>query len=500
MKKIMIIFSFIVGLSSAQQQVDVVWPTLANSPWPMVKHDPQFTGRSPYKGPQSATVIWFLDLAYGIYSGPVIGEDKNLYFGSYFYSADNFYCYSNDGDFIWDYSSGRSLPPASGILIDSSNTIYFGSSDKYFYAINADGSLKWEYQTEHFFGPTLMNIDLQGNLYSTNNSGQLFSFNSSGNLNWSVTYESGFNQRSPVLSTDGNTIYIAGKDSNLFALNLNGSLKWTFKCSKIQTAPIVDSYDNIYFIDQYSLFSIYPNSEIRWEFSDFQFGSYSIPAINYDGNIYAIVGDTVAPYNKLLVSIDFDGEYLWKYIFNDEENDEFWQPLICDSEGTVYVGSTLGYNYYAISSNGSLKWKLTLTSPIQQIDNTGAISDNGTLFLGTHYTTLLQHQWRTLMAIRDTVTSVENEKKGLINYQLEQNYPNPFNSTTNIKYTIPQSGRVTVIVYDIMGRVVALLLDRYQDAGSYDVIFQPKDFASGIYFYTLTSGNFTATKKLILLK
>ena len=102
----------------AQQQVDIPWPTLANSPWPMIKHDPQFTGRSPYKGPQSATVIWFLDLAYGIYSGPVIGEDRNLFFGSYFYSADNFYCYSNDGDFIWDYSSGRSMPPASGILID----------------------------------------------------------------------------------------------------------------------------------------------------------------------------------------------------------------------------------------------------------------------------------------------------------------------------------------------------------------------------------------------
>lgn len=491
---------FLSYLVYSQQQVDIPWPTLADSPWPMVKHDPQFTGRSPFKGPQTATIAWFLDLPYGIYSGPVIGEDRNLYFGSYFYSADNFYCYSNDGNYLWDFSSGRLLPPASGILIDSSNTIYFGSSDKYFYALNADGSLKWEYQTEHFFSPTLMNIDLQGNLYSTNNSGQLFSFNSSGNLNWSVTYESGFNQRSPVLSTDGNTIYIAGKDSNLFALNLNGSLKWKFKCSKIQTAPIVDSYNNIYFIDQHSLFSIYPSSEIRWEFSDFQFGSYSIPAINYDGNIYAIVGDTVAPYYKLLISIDFDGEYMWKYIFDDEESDDFWQPLICDSEGTVYVGSTFGYNYYAIASDGTLKWKLPLTSPIQQIDNTGAISENGTLFLGTHYTILLPHQWRTLMAIRDTVTSVKEENNEALVYHLTQNFPNPFNATTNFKYTIPQSGRVTIKVFDLIGSEVLTLLDRYQEAGSYDVIFRAKDLASGIYFYTLTSGNFIATKKLILLK
>jgi photosystem II stability/assembly factor-like uncharacterized protein len=87
-----------------------------------------------------------------------------------------------------------------------------------------------------------------------------------------------------------------------------------------------------------------------------------------------------------------------------------------------------------------------------------------------------------------------------ISFSLKQNYPNPFNSSTNIKYTISQSGRVTLTVYDIMGRVVSVLLDRYQEAGSYDVIFQPKDLASGIYFYTLTSGNFMSTKKLILLK
>jgi len=191
---------------------------------------------------------------------------------------------------------------------------------------------------------------------------------------------------------------------------------------------------------------------------------------------------------------------MWKYIFDDEVSDDFWQPLICDSEGTVYVGSTFGYNYYAISSDGTLKWKLPLTSPIQQIGNTGAITENGTLFLGAHYTILLQHQWRTLMAIRDTVTSVENDSKEITAYQLEQNFPNPFNSATIIKYTIPQSGRVTIKVYDPMGGEVATLLDRFHNAGSYDMIFQPKDLANGIYFYTLTSGSYTTTKKLILLK
>ena len=98
-------------------------------------------------------------------------------------------------------------------------------------------------------------------------------------------------------------------------------------------------------------------------------------------------------------------------------------------------------------------------------------------------------------------TMVDDEPNYFMdNYYLEQNYPNPFNSTTNIKYTIPQSGGVTLTVYDMMGSEVAVILNRYQEAGSYDVIFQAKDLASGIYFYTLTSGNFMATKKLILLK
>lgn len=97
-------------------------------------------------------------------------------------------------------------------------------------------------------------------------------------------------------------------------------------------------------------------------------------------------------------------------------------------------------------------------------------------------------------------TSVENEKNIVNGFNLLQNYPNPFNSTTNIKYTISQAVRVTLKIYDLMGKEVVTLLDRFQNAGSYDVIFQAKDLASGIYFYTLTSGNFISTKKLILLK
>jgi hypothetical protein len=157
--------------------------------------------------------------------------------------------------------------------------------------------------------------------------------------------------------------------------------------------------------------------------------------------------------------------------------------------------------YYAISNEGLLKWELPLMPSLQQVDNTGAIGEDGTLYLGVHeVSTTPPGYQKTLIAIRDTVTSVEDANPEINSFQLEQNYPNPFNSTTNIRYKISQAGRVELKVSDVLGREVKTLLDRYQEARSYDVIFQPKDLASGIYFYTLSSGNFTATKKLILLK
>lgn len=98
-------------------------------------------------------------------------------------------------------------------------------------------------------------------------------------------------------------------------------------------------------------------------------------------------------------------------------------------------------------------------------------------------------------------TGVNDEISALAeNYSLYQNYPNPFNSTTKIKYTIPQSGEVTIKIFDIMGSEVATVVNKYQTTGSYEENFQADDISSGIYFCQLQAGNFRATIKLILLK
>jgi hypothetical protein len=85
-------------------------------------------------------------------------------------------------------------------------------------------------------------------------------------------------------------------------------------------------------------------------------------------------------------------------------------------------------------------------------------------------------------------------------YTLEQNFPNPFNPSTKINFSLPVEGFVTLDVYNSIGQKVATLVNETKTAGTYTVNFDASDLTSGIYFYKINSGNFTETKKMILLK
>jgi len=85
-------------------------------------------------------------------------------------------------------------------------------------------------------------------------------------------------------------------------------------------------------------------------------------------------------------------------------------------------------------------------------------------------------------------------------YALSQNYPNPFNPSTIIEYQIPQSGNVTLKVYDVLGNEVALLVDEMKQQGNYQASFDASSLSSGVYIYRLIANNFVETKKMVLLK
>ncbi len=79
-------------------------------------------------------------------------------------------------------------------------------------------------------------------------------------------------------------------------------------------------------------------------------------------------------------------------------------------------------------------------------------------------------------------------------------YPNPFNPLAEIRYALPQSGPVTLAVYDILGREVALLEQGLRVAGEHRVTFDAGNLPSGLYFARLSAGSYHATQKLVLLK
>jgi hypothetical protein len=85
-------------------------------------------------------------------------------------------------------------------------------------------------------------------------------------------------------------------------------------------------------------------------------------------------------------------------------------------------------------------------------------------------------------------------------FDLSQNYPNPFNPATQINYSLAQTADVQLVVYDILGRRVASLVNAVQNAGTYSVNFDMSQFSSGTYIYRLEAGDFVSVRKMMLIK
>jgi hypothetical protein len=98
-------------------------------------------------------------------------------------------------------------------------------------------------------------------------------------------------------------------------------------------------------------------------------------------------------------------------------------------------------------------------------------------------------------------TSVKNQSAQLPEvFSLAQNYPNPFNPQTTIKFTLAKSDYTSLIIYDMLGRSIATVVDGVRQAGVHGVEFNASHIPSGVYFYTLRSGSYVETKKMLLVK
>jgi hypothetical protein len=101
-----------------------------------------------------------------------------------------------------------------------------------------------------------------------------------------------------------------------------------------------------------------------------------------------------------------------------------------------------------------------------------------------------------------TTTTVSLAKGAGIpeSFELAQNYPNPFNPSTQISYSLPTAGDVTITVFNVLGQKVTTLVDGQKEAGVHIVEFDGSSFSSGMYFYRIDTENFSDTKKMVMLK
>jgi hypothetical protein len=164
---------------------------------------------------------------------------------------------------------------------------------------------------------------------------------------------------------------------------------------------------------------------------------------------------------------------------------------------------------YAAVQNGFVKGNGSTIYPHDYSFEDAAVS------AGTWYYRLLQvdndqstHPSEPVKVIVAT-TEVENQGTTPMQYALSQNYPNPFNPTTRIAYVIPAGAGsglqaagspVRLAIYDLLGREVAVLVDGMQAPGKHEVTFNAQGLPSGMYMYRLTSGSFSATRNLTLVK
>jgi photosystem II stability/assembly factor-like uncharacterized protein len=166
--------------------------------------------------------------------------------------------------------------------------------------------------------------------------------------------------------------------------------------------------------------------------------------------------------------------------------------IVVDSVDHVFVG-TKDRGVYRSEDEGASWTQLNgglLDSSISCI----AVTPENYLFVATASGQLFRSNGRTTSV---KLSAIDGPPEG---YSLAQNYPNPFNPRTTIRFDLPNSSNVKLTVFDILGCEVSVLVNERRDAGVYEVKFDGSNLSSGVYFYRLQAGDFTQSKRFLLLK
>ena len=412
---------------------------------------------------QNLTSIFFTD----INNGFIVGNAGTL-------------LKTTDGGTTWNLKSlGTTVNLRSISFLDSQNGYIFGPGKTFYKTtdggnswLNLSDSIKYSFAAISFLD--LQNgIAIQSTPYDTAKIYQT----TDGGLSWnylSKVYSDIYYICLPdIYYLDENTIVASGYRAfnAVVYQSTDGGLTWAFRLSGGNSSGGI-GYNKMQFINSTTDFLL-ANGGMTSCYS-----AYIYKTLN-GGTNWVRVDDGTLPLCSSIFMLDQNNGFTVgkREICSPGPGSKIYKMISGGNTWTQQLDNTTVYlkDIYFVDSNNGI-----------------AVGDNGVIFKTTN----------------GGVSFIENEENNSTlpkEFLLNQNYPNPFNPSTTIKYQLPEMSFVTIKVYDILGREVATLVNEEKPAGSYEVQFSNnsvygRNLTSGIYFYQIKTGEYSETKKMILLK
>ena len=370
------------------KQESIDWPSLADSPWPMYRHDPQNTGRSPYPGALSGTIVSRYP-SNESQSGVVVGIDSTLFFYNVISGVSYLQATDLGGNIKWSKEVHRE-PSATPVVLYDGSIVTIGLEDGEFIRLTSTGDTLWQCFVDVDYPLWAQNVGITVGLdttvyYFTVFPERLIAIGKNGVVKWSLSDDRFYPGPTnfPVFSPDGKTLYLNGDNGvALVAVNIEDqSISWTYGSETLECAPMVDNEGNIFIYNaggysssddgDFAFVCLNPDGSLRWKFPMKKKYTYELnPAIDREGNVY-FGTDT-------LFSFTNDGKFRWQLPKKGIEC-----ALTIDSNNNIYGFRKDEYLVgYCVNISGDPVWDMNNTSEFTRLGGSPIIVNNSILVPG----------------------------------------------------------------------------------------------------------------------